>query len=157
MNTIERSVTRWRRFVQAGLILVLCSIATTGIIALHVLHAESAKPPVLMLAGGLLWIAILLWGIFSLQMMAFLNTKCSVIPWRRFVQVVGSFLVPCLLFAASICTLHVLKAESAKASEIMLAGGLIWIGMLLWGIFFLQMMAFLNTKCRNAEQPNTAL
>jgi hypothetical protein len=76
MNTVEKSATRWRCFVQTGLILVLCLIATTGILALHVLQAESAKPPVLMLAGGLLWIAILLWGILFLQMMAFLNTKC---------------------------------------------------------------------------------
>jgi hypothetical protein len=76
MNTVEKSARRWRCFVLTGLTLVLCAIATTGILALHVLQAESAKPPVLMLAGGLLWIAILLWGIFSLQMMAFLNTKC---------------------------------------------------------------------------------
>jgi hypothetical protein len=76
MNTVEKSARRWRCFVQTGLILVLCAIATTGILALHVLQAESAKPPVLMLAGGLLWIAMLLWGILFLQMMAFLNTKC---------------------------------------------------------------------------------
>src|ERR1017187_5022341 len=77
MNTVEKSAIRWRRFVLANLMLVLCAIVTTGIFAFHVLRAESAKPPVTMLAGGLLWIAILLWGIFSLQMMAFLNTK-----WR---------------------------------------------------------------------------
>jgi hypothetical protein len=77
MNTVEKSAIRWRRFVLANLMLVLCAIVTTGIFAFHVLRAESAKPPVIMLAGGLLWIAILLWGIFSLQMMAFLNTK-----WR---------------------------------------------------------------------------
>jgi hypothetical protein len=72
MNTIEKSDTPWRRFVQVGLILVLGALVTSGIIALHVLQAESAK----VLAGGLLWIAILLWGILFVQMMAFLNTKC---------------------------------------------------------------------------------
>jgi hypothetical protein len=77
MNTIEYSVTPWRRFVQVGLILVLGGIATSGIIALHVLQAESAKAPMIVLAGGLLWIAILLWGILFLQMMTFLNTKCK--------------------------------------------------------------------------------
>jgi hypothetical protein len=77
MHTVEKSRTRRRHFVLAGLSLVLCSIVTTGIIALHVLQAESVKPPVLMLAGGLLWIAVLQWGIFSLQMMALLNTKCK--------------------------------------------------------------------------------
>jgi hypothetical protein len=73
MNTIEKSGTPWRRFVQVGLILVLGALVTSGIIALHVLQAESAK----VLAGGLLWIAILLWGILFVQMMAFLNTKCK--------------------------------------------------------------------------------
>jgi hypothetical protein len=67
MNTIEYSVTPWRRFVQVGLILVLGCIATSGIIALHVLQAESAKAPMI----------VLLWGILFLQMMAFLNTKCK--------------------------------------------------------------------------------
>jgi len=75
MNTIEKSGTPWRCFVLTGLALVLCGIITTGILAFHVLRAESARPPVMMLAGGLLWIAMLLWGIFCLQMMAFLNTK----------------------------------------------------------------------------------
>jgi len=73
---MANSVTRWRRFALAGLLLVLCSIVTTGILALHVLQAESAKAPTMMLAGGLLWIAILLWGILFVQMMALLNTKC---------------------------------------------------------------------------------
>ena len=73
MNTIEKSGTPWRRFVQVGLILVLGALVTSGIIALHVLQAESAK----VLAGGLLWIAILLWGILFVQMMVFLNTKCK--------------------------------------------------------------------------------
>jgi hypothetical protein len=73
MNTIEKSGTPWRRFVQVGLILVLGALVTSGIIALHVLQAESAK----VLAGDLLWIAILLWGILFVQMMAFLNTKCK--------------------------------------------------------------------------------
>ena len=73
MNTIEKSGTPWRRFVQVGLILVLGALVTSGIIALHVLQAESAK----VLAGGLLWIAILLWGILFVQMMGFLNTKCK--------------------------------------------------------------------------------
>jgi hypothetical protein len=77
MNTIEKSGTRWFRFVQVGLILVLGCIATSGIIARHVLQAESAKASVMVLAGGLLWIAILLWGILFVQMMAFLNTKCK--------------------------------------------------------------------------------
>jgi len=71
MNTIEKSGTPWRRFVQVGLVLVLGCIATSGIIALHVLQTESAK----VLAGGLLWIAILLWGILFVQMMALLNAK----------------------------------------------------------------------------------
>ncbi len=62
--------------VQVGLILVLGCLGTSGSIAFRVLHAESAKAPTMVLAGGLLWIAILLWGILFLQMMAFLNTKC---------------------------------------------------------------------------------
>lgn len=73
MNTIEKSGTPWRRFVQVGLSLVLAALVTSGLIALHVLQAESAK----VLAGGLLWIAILLWGILFVQMMTFLNTKCQ--------------------------------------------------------------------------------
>jgi hypothetical protein len=77
MYTVEKSRTRRRRFVLAGLSLLLGSIVTTGIIALHVLQAESAKPPVLMLAGGLLWIAVLQWGIFSLQMLALIDTNCN--------------------------------------------------------------------------------
>jgi hypothetical protein len=43
MNTIENSVTPWRRFVQAGLILVLGCIATSGIIALHVFAGGIGK------------------------------------------------------------------------------------------------------------------
>jgi hypothetical protein len=76
MKLFEKYPTPWRRFVQIGLILVLGCLVTSGIIALHVLQAESAKAPMIVLAGGLLWIAILLWGILFLQMMAFLNTKC---------------------------------------------------------------------------------
>jgi len=76
MNTTRNSATFRHRFVQVGLILVLGSILTTGILALHLLQAESAKAPMIVLAGALLWIAILLWGIFFVQMMAFLNTKC---------------------------------------------------------------------------------
>jgi len=75
MNTVEKSARRWRCFVLAGLTLVLGAIITTGFLAFHVLRAESANPSVMMLAGGLLWIAMLLWGIFCLEMMAFLNTK----------------------------------------------------------------------------------
>ncbi len=56
--------------------LVLGCLGTSYNIAAHVVRAESAKAPTLVLAGGLLWIAILLWGILFLQMMAFLNTKC---------------------------------------------------------------------------------
>ena len=73
MNTIEKSGTPWRRFVLVGNILVLGALVTSGIIALHVLQTGPAK----VLAGGLLWIAILLWGILFVQMMAFLNTKCE--------------------------------------------------------------------------------
>ncbi len=76
MSTTEKSVTLRRRFVQVGLILVLGCLVTSDIIAMDVLRAESAKASVMVLAGGLLWIAILLWGILFLQMMAFLNTKC---------------------------------------------------------------------------------
>jgi hypothetical protein len=76
MNTFEKHPTRWRRFVQVGLVLVLGCLVTSGSIALHVLRAESARASVMVLAGGLLWIAILLWGILFVQMMAFLNTKC---------------------------------------------------------------------------------
>jgi hypothetical protein len=75
MNTFEKYPTRWRRFVQVGLVLVLGCLGTSGSIALHVLRAESAKASVIILAGDLLWIAILLWGILFVQMMAFLNTK----------------------------------------------------------------------------------
>lgn len=77
MNTFEKYPTRWRRFVQVGFILVLGCLVTSYTIAVHVLRTESAKGSVMMLAGGILWIAILLWGILFLQMMAFLNTK-----WR---------------------------------------------------------------------------
>ncbi len=76
MNRVEKSGRRWRYFVLTGLVVVLGSVIATGVIALHVLRAESAKPSVVMLAGGLLWIAILQCGIFSLQMMTFINTKC---------------------------------------------------------------------------------
>ena len=76
MDTFEEHPKRWRHFVQAGLILVLGCLGTSGSIALHVLRAESARASVIVLAGGLLWIAILLWGILFVQMMAFLNTKC---------------------------------------------------------------------------------
>ena len=62
--------------MQVGLVLVLGCLVTSGSIALHVLRAESARASVMVLAGGLLWIAILLWGILFVQMMAFLNTKC---------------------------------------------------------------------------------
>ena len=75
MNTMEKSVTPWRRFVQVGFILVLGCLGTSGSIAFHVLQAESAKASVIVLAGGLLWIAMLLWGILFVQMVAFLNTK----------------------------------------------------------------------------------
>ena len=75
MDTVEKSSRRWRWFVLTGLTVVLGAIAATGAIAFHVLQTESAKPPVLLLTGGLLWIALLLWGIFSLQMMMLLNTK----------------------------------------------------------------------------------
>jgi hypothetical protein len=77
MNTFDKYPTRWRRFVQVGLLLVLGCLVTSHRIAVHALQAESAKASVTVLAGGLLWIAILLWGILFLQMMAFLNTK-----WR---------------------------------------------------------------------------
>ncbi len=76
MNTFEKYPTRWRRFVQVGLMLVLGCLGTSYTVAVHVLRAESAKAPTMVLAGGLLWIAILLWGILFLQMMAFLNAKC---------------------------------------------------------------------------------
>jgi len=75
MNTFEKYPTRWRPFVQVGLLLVLGCLFISHGIAVHVLQAESAKASVTVLAGGLLWIAILLWGILFLQMMAFLNTK----------------------------------------------------------------------------------
>ena len=75
MNTFEKHPTRWRRFVQFGLVFVLGCIATSGTVGLHVLRVESAKASVLVLAGGLLWIAILLWGILFAQMMALLNAK----------------------------------------------------------------------------------
>ncbi len=75
MNTCEKYPTRWRRFAQVGLILVLGCLGTTGSIALHVLQAESAKASVIVLAGGLLWIAILLWGILFVLMMALLKPK----------------------------------------------------------------------------------
>jgi hypothetical protein len=77
MNTFEKYPTRWRRFVQVGFVLVLGCLVTSYTMAVHVLRAESAKGSVMMLAEGILWIAILLWGILFLQMMAFLNTK-----WR---------------------------------------------------------------------------
>jgi hypothetical protein len=77
MKTIEKSATRWRRLVQAGFILVLGCLIASHSIAVHALRLESAKASVILLAGGLLWIAILLWGILFVQTMAFLNTK-----WR---------------------------------------------------------------------------
>ena len=75
MNTIEKSATRWFRFAQIGNILLLCLLVMAGIDALRILQAEAAKLPVMMLAGGLLFIAIQLWGIFFLLMMAFLDPK----------------------------------------------------------------------------------
>jgi hypothetical protein len=76
MNTFAKYPTRWRRFVQVGLMLVLGCLGTSYSIAVHVLRAEAAKASVMVLAGGLFWIALLLWGLLFLQMMAFLNTKC---------------------------------------------------------------------------------
>lgn len=77
MNSFEKHPARGRRFVPGGFILVLgCLLASYGI-AVHVLRAESAKASVIILAGGLLWIAILLWGILFVQMLAFINTKRS--------------------------------------------------------------------------------
>lgn len=78
MNTFEKHPTRWRRFVQAGLILVLGCLGTSGRIALDVLRAESAKASAIILAGGLLWIAILLWGILFVEMISYLNAK-----WKK--------------------------------------------------------------------------
>jgi len=75
MNTIEKSTTRWFRFAQVGGISLLCLLVLAGINALRILQAEAAKLPVLMLAGGLLFIAIQLWGIFFLLMMGFLDPK----------------------------------------------------------------------------------
>ena len=54
---------------------MLCLLVLAGINALRLLQAEAAKLPVLMLAGGLLFIAIQLWGIFFLLMMVFLDPK----------------------------------------------------------------------------------
>ena len=75
MNTIEKSATRWFRFAQVGNLLLLCLLVMAGIDALRILQAEAAKLPVMMLAGGLLFIAIQLWGIFFLLMMVFLDPK----------------------------------------------------------------------------------
>jgi len=83
MNTFEKSPTRWRRFVQVGFIVVLGCLIASYTIAVHVLRAESAKGSVMMLAGGLLWIALLLSGILFLQMMALLNTKCRTAQQTR--------------------------------------------------------------------------
>jgi len=76
MNHTEKSIAPSRRFVQVGLLVVLAALVTSGVIALQVLRAESAKASITVLAGGLFWIAILLWGILFVQLMAFLNTKC---------------------------------------------------------------------------------
>ena len=54
---------------------MLCLLVIAGINALRILQADAAKLPVLMLAGGLLFIAIQLWGIFFLLTMAFLDPK----------------------------------------------------------------------------------
>ncbi|HTS17519.1 MAG TPA: hypothetical protein VMP11_08095 [Verrucomicrobiae bacterium] len=73
MNANVHSASSGRRFVGIGLTLVLGALVASGTLALHVLRHESAGPPVMMLAGGILWIAILLWGILFVQMMAFLK------------------------------------------------------------------------------------
>ncbi|HVM60565.1 MAG TPA: hypothetical protein VMV72_06825 [Verrucomicrobiae bacterium] len=62
--------------MQVGLTLVLGLLVTSGVLAFHVLQAQSATAPAMILAGGIFWIAILLWGILFVQMMGFLNTKC---------------------------------------------------------------------------------
>ena len=76
MNATEKSATRWFRFAQAGSIILLCLLVMAGIDALRILQAEAAQLPMMMLAGGLLFIAIQLWAIFFLLMMALLNPKC---------------------------------------------------------------------------------
>ena len=76
MNTTEKSAARWFRFAQVGSIILLCLLVMAGIDAPRILEAEAAKLPVMMLAGGLLFIAIELWGIFFLLMMAILDRKC---------------------------------------------------------------------------------
>jgi hypothetical protein len=76
MNTFKKHPLRWSRWVQAGFIIVLACLMASIFIAMHVLKAESATPSAVLLAGGLSWIAILLWGILFVQMMALLNSKC---------------------------------------------------------------------------------
>jgi hypothetical protein len=75
MNVIEKSATRWFCFAQVGSIILLCLLIMAGVDALRILQAEAAKLPVMMLAGGLLFIAIQLWAIFFLLMMVFLDPK----------------------------------------------------------------------------------
>jgi hypothetical protein len=75
VNTIEKSATRWFRFAQVGNLILLCLLVIAGIEALRILQAEAAKLAVMMLAAGLLFMAIQLWGIFFLLMMAFLDPK----------------------------------------------------------------------------------
>jgi hypothetical protein len=75
MNTTEKCAARWFRFAQVGCIILLCLLVMSGIEALRILQAEAAKLPVMMLAGGLLFIAIQLWAIFFLLIMVFLEPK----------------------------------------------------------------------------------
>jgi hypothetical protein len=75
MNTINKSGIYWIRFVQVNGIILLCVLAGTGICALRTLQAEGAKDPAMMLAGGLLFIALELWAIFFLLFMAVLASQ----------------------------------------------------------------------------------
>jgi hypothetical protein len=58
-----------------GSISLFCLLVLSGINALRILQADAARLPLLILAGGLLFIAIQLWGIFFLLMMVFLDPE----------------------------------------------------------------------------------
>lgn len=75
MDAVERSAAHWFRFAQIGSILLLGALVAAGIYSLRILQSEGARFPVMLLAGGLLFIAIQLWAIFFLLFMAVLDPQ----------------------------------------------------------------------------------
>ena len=73
----------------------------------------------------------------------------SATRWFRFGQF-GSIITLCILVIAGIQTLRILASEGAKFPVIALAGGLLFVAIQLWAIFFLLLMMCLDPKRRVA-------